>query len=63
MSGFLPGRFKAREAEVISAHEALSWLKNFPDFPIILEMDNLHVFNALWMRLAHYIVLCCIALF
>lgn len=47
MSGFLPGRFEVREVQAIGVCETLSWLKNFSVFHIILEMDSLHVFNAL----------------
>ena len=34
-------------AEVISIHEALSWLKNSPFHNTILETDSLFVYEAL----------------
>lgn len=43
----LPGSFEAHEAEAIGVRESLSWLKKFAFHSVILEIDNLQVFNAL----------------
>ena len=48
-SDCLVGSFGAREAEAISVREVLSWLKGLPFLPVIVEMDSLQVFNALFV--------------
>ena len=45
--GSLIGNFEARKAEALGVQKVLSWLKNAPFFPIIIETDCLQVFNAL----------------
>ena len=46
-SDILPDSFDPREAKVLGVKEALSWLKKFPFKSVVLEMDNLLVFNVL----------------
>ena len=48
-SDCLVGSFGARKAEALGVREVLSWLKGLPFLPIIVEMDSLQVFNALFV--------------
>ncbi|KAH9683148.1 reverse transcriptase domain-containing protein [Citrus sinensis] len=42
-----PGNFGSREAEALGIREALSWIKRLQLTSVIIEMDNLQVFQAL----------------
>lgn len=39
----------AQEAEAIGVQDILSWLRGLPFLPVIVEMDSLQFFNALFV--------------